>query len=329
MGQLPVVSGQASGAQPHVPVMLKEVLAAVQPAEDEIYVDATFGAGGYSRAMLQSASCRVYGIDRDPGVRLLADALARDFPGHFLFLAGRFSAMIPLLAEAGVAQVDGIVMDLGVSSMQLDNRARGFSFLGDAALDMRMGDAGRTAADIVNGTSEAELADILYHYGEERASRHIAKAIVAKRAEKCIETTAELAALVSGVRGVEKRPGIHPATRSFQALRIAVNEELGELEAALAAAESLLKPGGRLVVVTFHSLEDRIVKDFLKQRSGRAANVSRHDLSAYAMPAAHEGGGTFQLNPAKAQHPTEEELSINARARSAKLRAAIRTAVRT
>ena len=310
---------------PHVPVMVNEVVAAMRAADDEIIVDATFGAGGYSRALLQSAQCRVFGIDRDPTAQLLADALARDFPGHFLFLAGRFSAMISLLADAGVTAVDGIVMDLGVSSMQLDNRERGFSFHGDAALDMRMSADGRTAADIVNMASEAELADILYQYGEERASRKIAKAIVAKRAEAPITTTAELATLISGVHGVERRPGIHPATRSFQALRIAVNEELYELEEALKAAELMLKPGGRLVVVTFHSLEDRIVKDFLKERSGRASNVSRHDLSAYAVQDTAKEH-PFDLITAKAQHPSEEEISINARARSAKLRAAKRTA---
>lgn len=313
---------------PHVPVMLHEVVAAMKPQDNEIYVDATFGAGGYSRAVLQSATCRVFGIDRDPNVGLLADALARDFPGRFLFLAGRFSAMVSLLADAGVASVDGIMMDLGVSSMQLDNRERGFSFMGDAALDMRMGDTGRTAADIVNSASEVELATILYQFGEERASRKIAKAIVQKRAEAPITTTAELATLIAGVQGVERRPGVHPATRSFQALRIAVNEELEELEEALRAAESLLKPGGRLVVVTFHSLEDRIVKAFLKERSGRAGNVSRHDLSANAMQAA-TAPAPFELTTAKAQHPSEQEITLNARARSAKLRAALRTAART
>ncbi len=319
------MQGAAVQMRQHIPVMLDEVIAAMAPKNDEIYVDATFGAGGYSRALLQSATCRVVGIDRDPNAELLADALARDFPGHFLFVAGRFSAMVSLLAAAGIERVDGVVLDLGVSSMQLDNRARGFSFQGDGALDMRMSQAGRSAADIVNTASEAELADILYHYGEERASRKIAKVLVSKRALAPITTTAELASIIASVQGVEKRPGVHPATRSFQALRIAVNEELDELKAALEAAQNVLKPGGRLVVVTFHSLEDRIVKQFMKERSGRASNVSRHDLSLYAMPAAAEQS-PFELVSAKAQHPSEEEISHNTRARSAKLRAAIRTA---
>jgi 16S rRNA (cytosine1402-N4)-methyltransferase len=305
---------------PHIPVMLPEVLAALSPAEDEIYVDATFGAGGYSRAILGAATCRVIGIDRDPNVQRLADALARDFPGHFLFLAGRFSTMISLLERAGVARVDGIVMDLGVSSMQLDERERGFSFMADAPLDMRMGSSLRTAADIISDASESELADILYRYGEERASRAIAKAIIAARAIAPITTTQALATLIAGVRGVERRAGVHPATRSFQALRIAVNEELQELELALASALSLLKPGGRLVVVTFHSLEDRIVKQFFQLHSGKAGAVSRHDPRAFDA-ALDASPAPFELIMAKAQHPSQEEISSNHRARSAKLRA--------
>jgi 16S rRNA (cytosine1402-N4)-methyltransferase len=310
-------------AAPHIPVMVNEVVAALAPRANEIYVDATFGAGGYSRAILGAASCRVVGIDRDPNVRLLADALARDFPGHFLFLAGRFSAMLSLLADAGVSQVDGIVMDLGVSSMQLDNRERGFSFHGDAPLDMRMSQDGMSAANLVNEAGEEEIAEILYRYGEERASRKIAKAIVAARALEPITRTKQLAELISGVRGVEKRPGIHPATRSFQALRIAVNEELHELEAALSASIALLKPGGRLVVVTFHSLEDRIVKQFMKEQSGGQESGSRHDPRAYLV-AQNDIPAAFTLPQKKALAPGQKELGINPRARSAKLRIAVK-----
>lgn len=306
---------------PHIPVMLNEVVASLRPQADEIFVDATFGAGGYSRAILASAPCRVFGIDRDPNVGILADALAREFPGHFLFLAGRFSAMVSLLAEVGVTEVDGIVMDLGVSSMQLDQAERGFSFAKDAPLDMRMGGEGRSAADVIAHGTEAELADIFYQYGEEKASRRIAKAIVNARSVAPITRTSQLAEIIAGVRGVERRPGVHPATRSFQALRIAVNEELDELREALEAAEKLLKPGGRLVVVTFHSLEDRIVKQFFKERSGAEA-VSRHLPAAYAAP--QQSTISFELVHKKALQSTDQELQENSRARSAKLRAGIR-----
>jgi 16S rRNA (cytosine1402-N4)-methyltransferase len=306
----------------HIPVLLNEVVESLKPADNEIFVDATFGAGGYSRAILSSAKCRVFGIDRDPNVGLLADALARDFPGHFLFLAGRFSAMVSLLAEVGVSEVDGIVMDLGVSSMQLDQPERGFSFAKDAPLDMRMGVDGRSAADLIAHGSESELADIFYQFGEEKASRRIARAIVNARSVAPITRTTQLAEIISGVGGVERRPGMHPATRSFQALRIAVNEELDELRAALEAAEKLLKPGGRLVVVTFHSLEDRIVKQFFNERA-KEQNPSRHLPAAYAAPQ-QESRISFALMHKKPLQSGDNELQDNIRARSAKLRAAIR-----
>lgn len=308
--------------RPHIPVLLDEVIASLAPAKDEVFVDATFGAGGYSRAILSQAACKVYGIDRDPNVGLLADALAREFPGHFLFLAGRFSAMVSLLEAVGVTQVDGIVMDLGVSSMQLDQAERGFSFGKDAPLDMRMGAEGRSAADLIAHGTEAELADIFYQYGEERASRRIARAIVHARMVAPITRTSQLAEIIAGVTGVERRPGVHPATRSFQALRIAVNEELDELRVALEAAEKLLKPGGRLVVVTFHSLEDRIVKQFLKERSEGAGGASRHLPQAYATQ--EDMRITFSLMHKKPLQSGAQELQENIRARSAKLRAAIR-----
>jgi 16S rRNA (cytosine1402-N4)-methyltransferase len=309
----------------HVPVLRDEMLAAVAPRDGEVIVDGTFGAGGYSRALLDAATCKVVAFDRDPHVKLLADALAREFPGHFLFMPARFSSMMTVLADVGVNAVDAIVLDIGVSSMQFDEDVRGFSFQREAPLDMRMGDEGATAADIVNGYSEAELARILYEYGEEKDSRRIARAIVQARNVQKITTTRQLAEIISGaVRGAG-RMKIHPATRSFQALRIEVNQELAELEAALAAAEHLLKPGGRLVVVSFHSLEDRIIKQFMLHRSNRANTISRHSPAAL-MPDASEQNATFILTPKNAITPTEQEVSRNPRARSAKLRCATRTA---
>jgi 16S rRNA (cytosine1402-N4)-methyltransferase len=309
----------------HIPVMKNEMLAAVAPTDGAVIVDGTFGAGGYSRALLQAASCTVIAFDRDPEVKLLADALARESaPGHFLFVAARFGAMVEVLAEAGISQVDAIVLDIGVSSMQIDDAARGFSFSKDAALDMRMSQQGVSAADVVNGYAEAELARILFEYGEERDARRIARAIVAARAEAPIVTTKQLAQIVSAaVRGAAKMK-IHPATRTFQALRIEVNQELAELESALRAAEQLLKPGGRLVVVTFHSLEDRIVKQFMLSRSAKAAATSRHSPAALLPQTG--SAAIFELTPARAIASGEEEVAMNPRARSAKLRCATRTA---
>lgn len=307
----------------HISVMREEMLAAVAAKPGEVIIDGTFGAGGYSRALL-AASARVIAFDRDPHVQILADALAREFPGHFLFLPARFSAMVEALSEVGVSAVDAIVLDIGVSSMQFDEAVRGFSFQGEAPLDMRMSADGMSAADVVNRYSESELTRILREYGEERDAKRIARALVAARVEQPITTTRQLADIISRtVRGAGKMK-IHPATRSFQALRIEVNQELAELEAALAAAEHLLKPGGRLVIVSFHSLEDRIVKQFMAQKSNPEGAISRH--SPAALLAASEPKNTFILPRKNVIAPTEEEVRRNPRARSAKLRCAIRTA---
>jgi len=298
----------------HIPVMLPDMLAALSPRAGEVHVDGTFGVGGYSRAILAAADCRLFAIDRDPAA--VARAGAIDDP-RFTFVPGTFGDMADLLAARGIAAVDGIVLDLGVSSPQLDDAARGFSFRADGPLDMRMGDAGPSAADLVNTLDEAELADLIFQYGEERASRRIARAIVAARAEAPIDRTLRLAGIVATV--VRGEPGHHPATRTFQALRIAVNDELGELARALVAAERLLRPEGRLVVIAFHSLEDRAVKRFLAERAGRGGS-SRHLPEGPARPAP-----TFRLLHGGAQKPAATEVAANPRSRSARLRAAART----
>ena len=304
---------------PHIPVLLTEVLEALAPRDGGIYVDGTFGAGGYSMALLGAAACRVIGLDRDPGAVARGRGLEAAEANRFTMIETRFGQMDEALRLCGVNQVDGIALDIGVSSMQIDEAERGFSFAKDGPLDMRMEQAGPSAADMVNGTEEAALADIIYRYGEERLSRRVAKAIVAVRKDKPFERTSELAAVVRRV--VPKHgDGIDPATRTFQALRIAVNDELGELERGLAAAERLLAPGGRLVVVTFHSLEDRVVKGFLKSRSGEAAQPSRHLPAAIGGPAP-----SFTLLHRRAVKAGAEETRRNPRARSAKLRAASRT----
>ncbi len=308
---------------PHLPVLLAEVLHYLAPRDGEVFVDGTFGAGGYSRAILEAAECTVFGIDRDPTVKPHADRLAADFPGRFKLLAGCFGDMEALLAAEGVSRVDGVVLDIGVSSMQLDEAVRGFSFQADGPLDMRMGAEGPTAAELVNKLEAEELADIIYKYGEERHSRRIARAIVAMRAKRPFARTRELAEVVERAipGGAAKKGGIHPATRTFQALRIMVNDELGELERGLAAAERLLGAEGRLVVVTFHSLEDRIVKNFLRVRAGETGGGSRHLPEQKPVRAP-----SFSLLNRKAVQASAEEAAINPRARSAKLRAARRTA---
>jgi 16S rRNA (cytosine1402-N4)-methyltransferase len=306
----------------HVSVMVNEVIDALAPRDGAVYVDATFGAGGYTRALLAAADCTVWGIDRDPLAVGIGRDMARDFGGRLTVLSGRFGEMEELLAGVGVEQVDGIALDLGVSSMQIDDPGRGFSFRADGPLDMRMEGVagGLTAADVVNRMAERELADIIYAYGEERASRRIARAIVELRDKEPFERTEQLAAMIRRVvRGA--KGDIDPATRTFQALRIYVNEELHELEKGLAAAERLLVAGGRLAVVSFHSLEDRRVKTFLQERSGQGPRPSRH----VPMVAA-EREATFRLIERGATKPTEREISENARARSARLRWAERNA---
>jgi 16S rRNA (cytosine1402-N4)-methyltransferase len=300
----------------HVPVMLSEMLSCLAPRAGGRYLDGTFGGGGYAAAILQAADCTVWAIDRDPAAVARGAALAARFPGRLHLIEGRFGAMLSLLSARGVAELDGVVLDIGVSSFQIDDPARGFSFRADGPLDMRMGGDGPTAADLVNTLAQDALADLLFAFGEERASRRIAKAIVAARAEAPITTTARLAGVIRGVLPPD-RSGIDPATRSFQALRIEVNQELAEIEAALGQATSLLAPGGRLVVVSFHSLEDRIVKRFMVEATGRAPAPSRHDPRGLM---AREAAG-FRLLTARALRPRVEETAANPRARSARLRA--------
>ncbi|THD61441.1 16S rRNA (cytosine(1402)-N(4))-methyltransferase RsmH [Phenylobacterium sp.] len=299
---------------PHIPVLLNEVVDAMAPAAGKTLVDGTFGAGGYSRALLAEGA-GVIAFDRDPTARRFAEGLPAD---RFRLVEGRFSE---LDEETGAGAVEGVVLDIGVSSMQLDEAERGFSFMRDGPLDMRMAASGLTAADLVNETEQTELARILFVYGEERESRRIARAIVRRREEQPFSRTLELAEFIEKALGGRRGAKVHPATRSFQALRIAVNEELAELEAGLAAAERALKEDGRLCVVTFHSLEDRIVKTFLSVRAGRTPAGSRH-----APPVEAAAAPSFRLLFNGAHGPSDAELAANPRARSAKLRAAVRTA---
>jgi 16S rRNA (cytosine1402-N4)-methyltransferase len=299
--------------RPHIPVLLGPLLEAVAPVEGR-WLDGTFGAGGYARGLLDAGADEVIGVDRDPAVFDMAQDWAGAYGSRLKLVQGTFSE----LDDHAGGPLEGVVLDLGVSSMQLDQAERGFSFMSDGPLDMRMSQVGRSAADIVNTVSEGELADILYHYGEERASRRIAKAIVKARAEKPITRTRELARIVEGCLPRPKPGQSHPATRTFQALRIAVNDEFGELVAGLEAAERALKPGGWLAVVSFHSLEDRVVKRFLQSRSGMAGRGSRY------APETAEEAPRFEA-VAKSVEADEAELSLNPRARSARLRVARRT----
>lgn len=315
----------ASGQTRHVPVLLSEMLAALLPKDGETYLDATFGAGGYSKAILKSAKCQILAIDRDPDVLGAGQQVLDTFPSQLTLFQGRFSQMEHIANSAKLADFDGIVLDIGVSSMQLDQPERGFSFMRDGPLDMRMGKDGESAADILMRLEEKDLADIFFKLGEERRSRAIAKAIVAQRKQHPLTRTSELAGLVEAILGRRPDDTKHPATRVFQALRLFVNRELTELVEGLHAAEKLLKPGGRLVVVTFHSLEDRIVKRFLTLKSGKAANPSRHmpaDLSTQDNTADQ---ACFQLINRRAVKAGDQEVSNNPRARSAQLRAAVRT----
>lgn len=301
--------------QPHIPVLLRPLLAAVAPVTG-LWLDGTFGAGGYARGLLAAGAGRVIGVDRDPLALQMAAAWAGEYGDRLTLVAGNFSELDTYAGEL----LDGIVLDLGVSSMQLDLAERGFSFLRDGPLDMRMSQDGESAADLINKGDENLIADILYNYGEERASRRIARAIVAAREAAPITTTLRLAEIVAGCLPRPKPGQSHPATRSFQAIRIAVNTEFTELAEGLMAAERALKPGGKLAVVTFHSLEDRIVKRFFQLRSGAESNTNRY------APARVEDAARFDLITRRATAPDDEELALNPRSRSAKLRVGIRTA---
>ncbi|MEE8172946.1 MAG: 16S rRNA (cytosine(1402)-N(4))-methyltransferase RsmH [Alphaproteobacteria bacterium] len=317
-------SPSATGAgKGHTPVMLAEVLETLAPRDGAVYVDSTLGAGGYSRGILEAAACRVCAIDRDPAAIEQGATLAARYPGRLTLIQGRFGEMQQLLAPHGIREVDGIAFDLGVSSMQLDDAARGFSFRYDAALDMRMGSGGPSAQEVINTATQEMLADLIYDYGEERRARAIARAIVAARAEAPISRTSQLADIIRAVvrRGAG---GIDPATRTFQALRIYVNDELGELDLGLAASERMLRPGGRLAVVSFHSLEDRRVKTFLNQRAGALPRPSRH-LPEPVGDATEMPQPSFNLLRKGARKPGTAERDANPRSRSARLRGAERT----
>ena len=298
----------------HIPVMLQEVLEYLNPQDGEVYVDATFGNGGYSEAILKSANCKVIAIDRDPTVLPRVQELKDAFGERFDFRQGTFGSIKELINKG----VNGVVFDIGVSSMQLDQAERGFSFAKDAPLDMRMSCKGETAADIVNNTSEKDLADIIYKYGGERKSRQIAAKIVEYRKKQVISTTKELAEIIYSV--IHKTPNtIDPATRTFQALRIAVNNELGELERGLKGALDLCQSKGRIVVVSFHSLEDRIVKTFFRENTGKNVHISR-----YRKDVNPQDDGFSLAECSKAIVPSQKELETNIRSRSAKLRYAIK-----
>jgi 16S rRNA (cytosine1402-N4)-methyltransferase len=321
-------AGVGCGPLRHIPVLLSEVIAALEPHNSGNYLDATFGAGGYTRAILEAApSCRVTALDRDPNAIRDGRALVDEFAGRLTLIEARFGDICDGIPELEDAQFNGVVFDVGVSSMQLDKPERGFSFQADGPLDMRMSAdaaptdaAGPSAADLVNTLPEKALADLIYRLGEERRSRPIAAAIVRRRAQQPFTRTRELAETVARAYGKPPRDGHHPATRTFQALRIAVNDELGELARALVGAERVLKPGGRLVVVTFHSLEDRIAKRFFRDRSGRTAGISRHRPESIQFEAP-----TFRNVNHRPLTPGNQEIAANPRARSAKLRAGERT----
>lgn len=302
----------------HISVMVHEIVNSISPCESGLYVDATFGAGGWSVALLEAANCRVIGVDRDQHAIKSGMSLVEHYKGRLTLLQGRFGDLDQLLFAHGIKKVNGVALDLGVSSMQLDCPERGFSFRQDGPLDMRMGNDGMTAADLIKNCSEKELATLIKSLGEERKAAYIARAIVASRQSKPIVTTGELSALITNLMGLP-RGRIHPATRTFQALRMTINEELEELRKGLVMAEKVLSPGARLAVVAFHSLEDRLVKRFFAARSGRVPRSSRHQpevLSSHSP--------TFD-SPTRMQRPSSDEVAKNPRARSARLRTALRT----
>lgn len=303
----------------HLPVLLAEVMTALDPKDGEVYVDGTYGGGGYALRVLQAADCKLYGIDRDLDAIRRAERLAEEQP-RLVPLLGRFGDMDALLLSHGVAEVDGVMLDIGVSSFQIDQSARGFSFMRDGPLDMRMGQVGPSARDVVNLMSAQDLTAIIRQLGEERQAKRIANVIVDQRKDQPFETTAQLADCVERAVGGRRGKKTHPATLTFQAVRMYVNDELGELARGLAAAERLLRVGGRLVVVTFHSLEDRLVKQFMRARSGETGGGSRY------MPEIEKGPPpSFDLRRRKAIEPGAEETSSNPRARSARLRIVTRT----
>ena len=304
-------------SSPHIPVLLTPILDSVKPVSG-IWVDGTFGAGGYSRAILDAGADTLYAIDRDPEVFARAEKWAKDYDGRLKLIHGTFSDLDTHVKNEGTDLIDGVVLDIGVSSMQLDQAERGFSFMKDGPLDMRMGQSGMSAADIVNSVEEKVLADLIYLYGEERASRRIARNIVKSRENLKFETTFQLVKVIEASLPRPKPGQTHPATRTFQALRIAVNDELGQLVSGLRAAENILREGGMLAVVTFHSLEDRIVKRFIQARSGNNPRGNRYQ------PEKENDIATFEKIGRKAISATKDEISSNPRARSAKLRLARR-----
>ena len=305
----------------HVPVLAREAVAALAPVDGGVYVDATMGGGGYTRLILEAADCTVYAFDRDPAAVERAAGWAGAYGNRLHIVQRAFDEMEEGLAEHGVSAVDGIVFDLGVSSPQLDEGERGFSFAKDGPLNMRMDQAGEHSAEaLVNEASEKDLADIFYIYGEEKKSRGIARAIVRARQDDRITRTGQLAEIIAAATGPRGKEKIHPATRAFQAIRIFINDELGQLVRGLVAAESLLKPTARLAVVTFHSLEDRIVKRFFALRGGKTGGGSRHQPIVEAGPAP-----AFESITGKAIAPGAEEVAANPRARSSRLRAGTRT----
>jgi len=307
----------------HYPVMLSEVLSYICPQDGCVYVDGTFGAGGYTSALLDAADCRVVAIDRDEDAALRARNLQEKYGDRLIFIRGEFGDVADLIKKAGFDHVDGFVLDLGVSSFHLDQAERGFSFRFDGPLDMRMDRSqGTTAADIVNTYSEESLANLIYEFGEERLSRRIAKKIVERAQEQNFVTTFDLAETIRNIVPSASKDKIDPATRTFQALRIAVNDELGELDRALEAAKNILTPNARLVVVSFHSLEDRRVKKALRKYAGQKMNASRHLPSA--PEEAQAGRAMFKILTKKAKSASPEEILANIRSRSAKLRAAVR-----
>ncbi len=317
------MSAPINSSDKHYPVMLPEMLEALSPQDGGVYVDGTFGEGGYSKAILEHANCRVFAIDRDGNACARAKEFKDLYGDRFTFIKGRFGDVKSLLSSENIDKIDGFVLDVGVSSMQIDEPDRGFSFRRDGALDMRMDASnGVNAADIVNSYEEEDLANLIYKYGDERKSRRIAHRIVQRRAEKEFTNTVDLADVIRAAIPKSPKDKIDPATRTFQALRIAVNDELGELECALNAAEDILAEGGRLVVVSFHSLEDRMVKSFLKEKSQTKSNSSRHFPQAGT-----DENPVFDILSRKAIKPTDAEILENPRSRSARLRCGIRLSV--